>query len=395
MRYSVKAIMLATGLLGLLAGGDALAQGRAAPPVSTPLPETDMPTLIRTLGIPESAQPVREFLKTWHKPKKIVVFPDNNTNRMAWLREVVPADVQLIEAKTPEEGIKLLKDADAQLGNICNKPFVNATGPNFEWVQDNHTGVDACFTGADVPAKIKPGGGVVVTNIQRVISGAVGYHSFALMVALSRGLEVYARNDPTGTFPPIDRDQLWSMQGRTLLVAGLGGIGSTHARLAHALGMKVIATNATIPATIPDYVDHVGLPGELLDLAPQADVVASGLPLTPETTGIFNAAFFAKMKKGAMFINVTRGEEHVEADLVEAVKSGQVGAVGLDDFNRRPDNPLLTLPHVLLTPHISAQAVDTDFNLGGQVTWDLARENLKRFVNGDKLLSVIDPARGY
>jgi len=96
-----------------------------------------------------------------------------------------------------------------------------------------------------------------------------------------------------------------------------------------------------------------------------------------------------------MFINVTRGEEMVEADLVAAAKSGQVGAVGLDDYDRRPDNPLLTLPYALLTPHISSQASDTGMDLGGEVTWELARENLRRFVAGDKLLALIDPAKGY
>jgi phosphoglycerate dehydrogenase-like enzyme len=398
MRNCVTTLLLAAGLIALSASGPLLAQTnqrRPPAPVSTPLPEPDMAALIRQQGIPESDQPVRVFLKNWHRPKKIVVFPDNNSNRMAWLREVVPADIKLVEATSTQDGLKELADADAQLGNICNKPMVNAGGPNFEWIQDNHTGVDACFAGDGVPAKIRPAGTVVVTNIQHVISGSVGYHAVALMMALSRGMEIYARDDPTGKFPTIDHSQLWEMPGRTILVVGLGGIGSTIARLSHDLGMHVIATNATLPNPVPDYVEHVGLPDELMDLAPRADVVASGLPLTPQTQGIFNAAFFAKLKHGAMFINVTRGEENVEADMVAALKSGQLGSVGLDDYDRRPDNPLFTIPTALLTPHISAQASDTDMDLGGEVTWQLARENLRRFINGDKLLSVVDPARGY
>ncbi len=391
----VMAASMAICALAAPASAQNSRQRAQLPPVSTPLAEPDVAELVRSLGIVQSDLPVREFLKTWHPPKKIVVFPDNNTNRMAWLREVVPADVQLVEARTPEEGMKELKDADAQLGNICTKAFVNATGPNFEWVQDNHDGVDACFLGADVPSKIKPGGTVVVTNIQRVASSIVGYHAISLMMALSRGLEVYARDDMTGNFPRIDPNQLWDLHGRTLLVAGLGGIGSTVARAAHDLGMHVIATNGSIPKTIPDYVEHVGLPGELLALAPKADVVVSGLPLTAETKGVFNAAFFAAMKHGAMFINVTRGEEVIEPDLVAALKSGQVGSAGLDVSNSLEGNPLLAIPTVLMTPHMSGQASGTEINLGGEVTWQLARENLRRFIAGDRLLSVVNPARGY
>ena len=386
-------ILAASVMVSCIGSERVMAQGaRERPgvsPVSTPLPEPDMPALIRSLGMPESREPVKVFLKNWHRPKKIVVFPDNNTNRMAWLREVVPPDVKLVAAdRADATALKELKDADAQLGAICTKALTNAGGPNFEWVQDNHEGVDACFMGDAVPAKIKPGGTVVVTNIQRVISTAVGYHAVALMLALSRGLETYAREDVTGNFfPRLDPNRLWELKGRTLLVAGLGGIGSTVARAAHDMGMHVIATNGSVPSPLPDYVEYVGLPGELLDLAPKADVVVSGLPLTPATTGIFNAAFFAKMKHGAMFINVTRDEEVIEPDLLAALQSGQVGSAGLDAISSLDANPLLKAPNILVTPHMSGQASDTDLNLGGEVTWEVARENLKRFINGDKLLS--------
>lgn len=393
MKRCVKGVLLAAGMVSLCAGGTSVAQTDDGPATVKALGEPDMAALIKADGIRESSQPVREILKNWHRPKKVVVFTDKNPGRLAWLREVVPADVKLVEVKNTEQGLKEVADADAVITRSCTKAMINAAGPNFEWMHVNTTGVEGCFTGDPIPEKIKPDGTVVVTNRTRIDGLAVGYHGFALMVALSRGLEVYARRDDRGNYPPFDHNQFWEMNGRTVLVVGLGGIGSVFAKHAHDLGMHVIATNGSIPNPLPAYVEHVGLPGDLLDLAPKADVVVSCVPLTTTTTGMFNAAFFAKMKRGAMFLNITRDKVVVEPDLVAAIKSGQVGSAGLDDYDRRPDNPLYALPTVLLTPHTGAQD-GLEVN-GAEDAWALARENLRRFVNGDKLLSLVDPAKGY
>jgi phosphoglycerate dehydrogenase-like enzyme len=369
---------------------------RELPPVSTPLPDPDMAPIIKDLHLTEGRQPVSEMIKGWRKPKKIVVWPDNNTNRIAWLQEVAPG-VKLVAVHSRQDLARELADADGQIGDICRKEYVAAAGPDFHWIHDHHVGMEACF-GADVPAKLQVGGSVVVTNTQRVFSSAVATHAFALMLALGRGIDLYARMNPSGHFAPVPYERLWEFEGRTLLIAGLGGIGSQMAKMGHDLGMHVIATNGSIPPTVPDYVEHVGLPGELVDMIRKADVVMSALPQTPQTINLFNASLFANMKKGAMFINVARGSQVVQADLIAALKSGQVGAAGLDvtEPNRLPENDLLfSAPNILITPHMAAQAIDAANGTGGEATWDVARENLRRYVNGDKLLSVVDPTRGY
>src|SRR5690606_15064110 len=98
----------------------------------------------------------------------------------------------------------------------------------------------------------------------------------------------------------------WELTGRTMLVVGLGGIGTEVAKRANALGMQVLATRAS-DADKPSFVAYVGKPDELLALAAKADVVVSAVPLLPATEGIFDKKFFDTMKPGGYFINVSRG----------------------------------------------------------------------------------------
>lgn len=391
----------AWSLVGLVAIGLTGAQAqnstqRELPGVSTPLPEPNMDMVIKDLRLTESSKPVSDMIQGWKRPRKIVVWPDNNTNRIAWLQEVAPG-VKIVAVHSRDEMIKELGNADGQIGDICRKEYVAAAGPDFHWIYDHHVGMEACF-GGDVPDKLNVGGSVVVTNTQRVFSNAVALHAFALMLALGRGIDQYARMDPTGHFSAVPYERLWEFDGRTLLIAGLGGIGSVMAKMGHDLGMHVIATNGSIPNSIPGYIERVGLPSELESIIGKADVVMSALPITPLTTNLFNADLFAKMKRGAMFINVARGQQVVQSDLIAALKSGQIGAAGLDvtEPNRLPENdPLFSAPNILITPHMAAQAIDAADGTGGEATWDVARENLRRYVNGGKLLSVVDPTRGY
>jgi phosphoglycerate dehydrogenase-like enzyme len=394
-KSATAALLLAVSLVAVSAGSPSLqAQelpGREAPD-NTPLGEPNINAIIKAFGLIETKQPAREFIKGWRKPKKIIVVLDNNVHRLDWMKEVVPADVELVGVtRNDPRYLTELKDADGVVGG-CRKDSFAAVGPNFHWLHNTGVGIDQCFTGGIVPANLRTGA-VAISNSARLEGNTVSAHGIALMMALSRGLDQYVRQDETRKFTTETYPRMWTLTGRTILIAGFGGVGSGMATLAHGLGMRVIVTNAIIPADPPDYIEHIGLPGELGTLVGQADVVMTALPLTPETTGLFNAAMFAKFKKGAMFINVTRGEEQVDADVVAALQSGQLSSAGFDLI---PDNsPLYNAPHVIITPHVAAQNVDDTQGRGGEQIWAVARENLRRFVNGDKMLSVIDPAKGY
>jgi phosphoglycerate dehydrogenase-like enzyme len=156
--------------------------------------------------------------------------------------------------------------------------------------------------------------------------------------------------------------------------------------------MRVIATRAS-GREGPPYVAYVGLPDELRKLAAQADFVVNTTPLTPETTGLFDAAFFAAMKPRSFFFNVGRGKSVVQDDLVAALRSGHLAGAGLDVTDPEPlpkSSPLWQLPNVIITPHVSAAS-----DVGDTARFAIVRENLRRYVAGEKMLSVVDVAKGY
>ncbi len=137
----------------------------------------------------------------------------------------------------------------------------------------------------------------------------------------------------------------------------------------------------------------MGLSDEAVTLAAGADVVVNATPLTPETTGIFDAAFFEAMKPTAYFINIGRGKSVVTDDLMTALESGQIAGAGLDVTDPEPlpaGHPLWEAPNVLITPHVSAGS-----DLARQRLFTLWKENLRRYVAGERMLSVVDVARGY
>jgi phosphoglycerate dehydrogenase-like enzyme len=183
-----------------------------------------------------------------------------------------------------------------------------------------------------------------------------------------------------------------TLEGKTLLVVGLGGIGVEVARRAHALGMRVVATRAS-GREGPPFVSYVGLPGELGSLAAAADFVVNTAPLTPATQGMFDAKFFAAVKPGAFFVNVGRGQSVVQSELIAALASGRLGGAGLDVTDPEPlppDSPLWRMSNVILTPHVSAQS-DVDDGVRSAIM----AENLRRYVAGEKMLSVVDVGKGY
>jgi len=380
--------------------------GGPQPMVSTPIPDGDFAAVAKRLGLVESAKPARELIKGWQRPRKILVGVDNNTNRLAWLQAAAPG-VQLVAVRTPEEKKAQIADADALLRMPCNRDDL-AAGKKLHWIQQGSVTVAGCFAAAEhtsvrqeVPQKLLDNT-VVVTNLQGVLTRPLAEHAIAMMMTLGRGLDINVLQQAKGHFDKtaIPPGRLWVFEGRTLLVVGLGGIGTQVARLAHGLGMKVIATRNSSRQG-PDTVGYVGLPSELPDLAGKADVVVLAAPLTPETQHLFNAAMFARMKKGSLLINVASGGEVVSADLVAALKSGQLGGAGLDladpenPSRLSPNDPLFGAPNLIMSPETASHAVDTTAASGGEDMWIIARENLKRYIAGDKLYSLVDAQRGY
>ena len=181
------------------------------------------------------------------------------------------------------------------------------------------------------------------------------------------------------------------LAGKTLLVIGLGGIGSEIARRAAAFGMRVLATDPKV-LDRPPFVEELHRPDAFHSLLPRADVVASAVPLTKESRKMIGAKQFAMMKPGVILINVSRGGVVDTDALVEALDSKQVAAAGLDvtDPEPLPKGHPLWSRNVIITPHSAGQSPG-----GERRRHEYFRENLRRFAAGEMLLNIVDKKAGY
>jgi phosphoglycerate dehydrogenase-like enzyme len=337
------------------------------------------PGIAEQLGLRAGAQPIREHTG-WRTPHLILVSPRLH-DEMAALRAAAPG-VALVEldAATPAQ----VAAADATIG-VCSADVL-AKATHLQWIQWLGAGVEGC-----VKEPLLRERNPVLSNMQGAAAASMAEHVLGMMLVLSRHLDYYLKQQEQGHWAD-ESPALADLSGKTVLVVGLGGIGTEVAKRAHAFGMKVIATRAS-DRNGPDYVSYVGLPDELLKLTADADFVVNCAPLTAQTTGIFNTAYFAAMKPGAYFLNVGRGRSAVTADLIAALKSGHLAGAGLDVVDPEPlpaTSPLWHLPNVIITPHISSYT-----SLANSQRAALLLENLRRYVAGDALLAVVDPERGY
>jgi phosphoglycerate dehydrogenase-like enzyme len=351
-----------------------------APAAFADVPSPAAATTLESLGLQPSGPPVREH-PGWRVPKLILVSPYLHT-QLGELRAAAPG-VKFIEL--PQASAHDIEGADAAIGVCSAEVLGKAT--HLEWIQWLAAGVEGCVQQPLVQERH-----LILTNMQRTAAPSMAEHVIALMFALSRHLDYYFKEQQAAHWGEDGTAQLMDLEGKTVLVVGLGGIGTEVAKRAHALGMRVIATRAS-GRTGPDYVSYVGLPDELFKLAADADYIVNCTPLTPQTTGIFNQAFFATLKPSAYFLNVGRGKSVVTADLIAALRAGKIAGAGLDVVDPEPlpaESPLWHLPNVIITPHVSALTSVTE-----QQRIALLRENLRRYVAGEPLLAVVDITHGY
>ena len=374
------------GVLCVAQAPAALSQSQGASPEAQ-----NVQTLIKDLGLRESDAATRER-KDWRVPKKIVmVGGDPGTSRARDdFAKIVPG-AEVVAVPDFNSAVAAIANADIIVGltsypGVCEREITQA-GKQLRYVMSMSAGVERCTSNTDIEGR-----GILVTNLRAIDSATIGEHAVALTMALARGLDKFVVDTKQGQWRRGNGGGMQTLVGKTMLVVGLGGIGTEVASRAHGLGMKVTATRNS-GRTGPEYVSYVGLPSELLTLAKDADVVVNTAPLTTETTGLFNAKFFAAMKPTAYFVNVARGGSVVTADLQKALEEGRIAGAGLDVVEPEPlpaNHPLWKAPNLIITPHISSRA-----DVQGEGRWLLARENLRRYVAGGKMLSEVDLKKEY
>jgi phosphoglycerate dehydrogenase-like enzyme len=343
----------------------------------------NLATIMKELRVEEDSTPVRQR-KNWRAPKKIVVLGNADP-----FQGVIPG-AQIIAVPNGAAARTVAQDADVLVGfnttGICDREMLDGA-KQLRWILSLNAGVEFCMAVPSVRER-----DLLVTNMRGVESAGIAEHAIAMALALAHGFDTFLANQAQGKWDRGGTTRMQVLGGKTLLVVGLGGIGTEIAERAHGIGMKVIATRNS-GRTGPDFVSYVGLADEMGELARTADVIVNAAPLTPQTTGIFNAKFFATLKPNALFINIARGKSVVTADLVDALKQGRIAGAGLDVVDPEPlppNHPLWHTPNVIITPHISTAGSVSD-----EALWTLARENLRRYAAGGKMLSVVDLKRGY
>ncbi|KAA2213372.1 D-2-hydroxyacid dehydrogenase [Teichococcus oryzae] len=231
--------------------------------------------------------------------------------------------------------------------------------------------------------------GVHLCSGQGVNVNAVSDHAMALLLSLTRRVNEAVLNQRKHEWRgmisnPAEREA--ELEGSTMVILGLGGIGGRLARLARAFGMRVIGLKRNRAGANPDGIELRG-PEELKALATEADVLALTCPLTPETRGIVSAEVLRAMKPSALLINVARGPVVDEAALAEALRAGQIRGAGLDTFVEEPldpASPLWDAPNTIITPH---SAGETQFYERNVIR--LLMQNLAALENGTKLVNQV------
>jgi phosphoglycerate dehydrogenase-like enzyme len=258
-----------------------------------------------------------------------------------------------------------------------------AAAPKLRWFHTPAAGVDRFL---DIPELRERG--IALTNNSGSYDIQIAEHVLAFVLAASKRLHLYRDQQTRREWQELQHDEL---REQTLVVFGAGSIGGEVARLASAIGMRVIAVRRRL-GPVPG-AQKVMTPEFLAEAAAEADYLVVAAPLTPATRGAISREVLAVMKKTAWIVNIARGPIIDEAALVDALRDGRIGGAGLDTFVSEPlpaDSPLWSLPNVVVTPHASNSSPRVR-----QRTLTLFVENVRRFKAGLPLLNRVDFEVGY
>lgn len=248
---------------------------------------------------------------------------------------------------------------------------------NLRWLHSFSAGVDDAFF------QTLLGRGVRLTTSAGVQAVPIAQTVMMYLLALSRDLPGWLKDQEARRW---NARPIRDLQGQHLGIVGLGPIGLAVARLAAAFGMRVTGLRRRPRGDEPCRTCSLA---ELPNLIPDFDALVLALPLTDSTRNLMDVAAISRMRRGAILVNIARGELVDEVALVEALEGGHLGGAGLDVFEQEPlpaDSPLWHLPNVIITPH---RAGTHPGNAIGETRIFL--ENLERYERGEVLFNEVDP----
>lgn len=269
--------------------------------------------------------------------------------------------------------------------------------PRLRWLQVGSAGVD--HLAADPPWTR----GILVTNGRGVFAVPIGEYVSGAILRISQPIARWAADQAAHHWPVDDEPVAAVVRGRTAVIVGYGSIGREVARQLSALGLRVLAvkprpelridSSYRVPGTgdpdgaVPERI--VGVDA-LATVAAEADYLVLTLPLTAQSRGVIGPAILAALPPTAWLINVSRGPLVDEDALLDSLRAGRLAGAVLDVFDEEPlppDHPLWDAPNVTITPHVSGAT--------SHFRDELLVENVRRYLAGEPLLNLVDPARGY
>ena len=313
---------------------------------------------------------------------KLVIINKMAPERLAAIAALVPGSV--VEAyASVKEAAGHVADADAvALWGFQNVEPLLEEGKQIRWVHSLSDGVERLLTPSMMARPI------LLTNSHGVHDKSVSEHAMAMLLSWFHNIPQVTRQKEARIWK---RPKNQMLDGKTMLLAGFGGIGRAIAERAKVFGMKIIAVR-NHPAK--DLLADVTVTSEnLLSVLPDADVVVAALPTTPSTNGFFDDKAFAAMKPGAFFINIARASVVDEAALLTALETGKLAGAALDVFSKEPlpeDHPFWAMENVIITPHVASFIPDF---------WErvlaLLEKNFIAFSKEETLENIIDKGKGY
>ena len=307
--------------------------------------------------------------------ESVVTWPD-------LLRQRIPG-IDVHFCTNPAEALGVIGECDAAFGNI--EPELFARADKLRWIASPHSGPPA---GYYHPALVASD--VVVTNTRTIHNDHIGIHAMTIVLALAKGLHTYIRRQVQGRWE-IGYDVV-HLPEATAVIVGVGGIGGETARLCSELGMTVLGVDPRVSEP-PKGVIELHRPDAIDQVLARGDFVIVTAPETPQTLGLFNIEKFRLMKKGAFFINVSRGGTTVLDDLVQALQEGEIRGAGLDVFDTEPlpaGHPLWDMESVIITPHVAGNGPYLEERRAA-----VFLDNCVRFSQGRPLRNVVDKANWF
>lgn len=296
----------------------------------------------------------------------------------------VAPDVEFVNAGQERVATEIL-EADVFCGHSrVPVPWDRVVqGGRLRWIHSAAAGLDHCLKPAVIASDI------VVTSSSGLFADQVAEQTMALLTGLLRDLPTsfrYAARHHWARHPTGD------LHGKTVGILGLGGNGRRIAEVLAPFRNRILATDL-FPRRKPPYVAELWAADKLPELLPLVDILILCVPLNSQTQGMIAAPQLAAMKPGSILVNVARGQCVVEADLVAALQSGHLAGAALDVTELEPlpaSSPLWDMPNVIVTPHVGAQSARRYDD-----TTNFFCENLSRYLNGQRLLNLVDKQLGF